>query len=353
MPYKQPKSPFWWISYTDPSGRRIRRSSGTENHAEAKALEQRLRAEAFEARDQPVAPETMFASVMVAYLKSRTSERERYAVLPLREAFGDRDLASLKPADITAYTDARRQAGKTNATIRRELIVLSAAINHYAHEHGLTLPNPVRGRLPDKPDGRVRWISREESAALLDAAADGPEYLADFVRLGLNTGMRKQEMLGLEWSRVNLGERLLFLESHHTKTKKRRSIPINEESRLALLRRWNWCQQHCQGGKWVFCEKDGARIGDVKKSFRSACQRAGIENYHIHDLRHTCAAWLVTAGAPLAAVRDLLGHTSITTTEIYAHLAPTAVRAAVDILSGCHTERHIGQGLAVVNDANC
>lgn len=352
MPYKQPKSPYWWISYTDPSGRRIRRSAGTENHAEAKALEQRLRADAFDARDQPAQPETMFASVMVTYLKSRTSERERYAVLPLREAFGDRDLVTLKPADITAYTDTRREAGKTDATIRRELIVLSAAINHYAQEHGLTMPNPVRGRKPKKADGRVRWISRDEAAALLDAATDGPEYLADFIRVGIHTGMRKQEMLGLEWNRVNLGERLIFLEAHHTKGKRRRSIPINEDVRLALLRRWNWGQQYCPNSRWVFCEKEGNRLSDLKRSFRTACMRAGITDFHIHDLRHTCAAWLVTGGAPLAAVRDLLGHQSITTTEIYAHLAPTAVRAAVDILSGCHTESHTGQGLSIVNDAS-
>ena len=51
-----------------------------------------------------------------------------------------------------------------------------------------------------------------------------------------------------------------------------------------------------------------------------------------HDLRHTCAAWLVSAGVPLSAVRDLLGHTTVRMTERYAHLAPENVRAAVDSL---------------------
>jgi len=90
--------------------------------------------------------------------------------------------------------------------------------------------------------------------------------------------------------------------------------------------------QHCPNSPWVFCHPDGARIGDVKRSFASACERAEIANFRIHDLRHTCAAWLVSAGVPLAEVRDLLGHTTVRMTERYAHLAPENVRAAVALL---------------------
>ena len=72
----------------------------------------------------------------------------------------------------------------------------------------------------------------------------------------------------------------------------------------------------------------------VKRSFTTACRQANIENFRIHDMRHTCAAWLVTAGISLPEVRDLLGHASITMTEKYAHLAPDNVRRAVETLDG-------------------
>jgi len=72
----------------------------------------------------------------------------------------------------------------------------------------------------------------------------------------------------------------------------------------------------------------------VKKGFRSACAKAGLQDFRIHDLRHTCAAWLVSEGVPLSEVRDLLGHASITMTERYAHLAPDRVRSAVAKLEG-------------------
>jgi integrase len=70
----------------------------------------------------------------------------------------------------------------------------------------------------------------------------------------------------------------------------------------------------------------------VKKSFASACAQVGIQDFRTHDLRHTCAAWLVSVGVPLAEVRDLLGHASVTMTEKYAHLAPDRVRAVVSLL---------------------
>ncbi|WP_295409335.1 site-specific integrase [uncultured Thiocystis sp.] len=78
--------------------------------------------------------------------------------------------------------------------------------------------------------------------------------------------------------------------------------------------------------------EDGSRIGTVRRSFATACRRAGIEDFHIHDLRHTCAAWMATAGVPLPEIRDLLGHASVTMTEKYAHLAPDRVRSAVGVL---------------------
>lgn len=342
MPYKRPNSKDWWISYTDGSGRRVRRSAGTANHAEAKAIEARLKAEGFERRQQGD-PNVSFAVLMLAYLKDtegkRSADRDRVITAHLRDHFGGLDMTKIKPSDVRTYMDARREVGKADSTIAREIALLSAAINHYCNEHGISLPNPVKGRKPKQGEGRVRWISREEAGTLI-AAANRTPYLADFIRLGLHTGMRKQELLGLEWSRVNLGERLIFLEGSHTKSGRRRTIPINEAARVALLARWNWTRKHAPDTRWVFCAEDGKRIANVRKSFLTACAKAGIADFRIHDMRHTCAAWLVSSGASLSAVRDLLGHRTVTTTEIYAHLAPTAVREAVGKLDACHAIGH-------------
>ena len=73
----------------------------------------------------------------------------------------------------------------------------------------------------------------------------------------------------------------------------------------------------------------GDRVMDIKKSFKNACRQAGIEDFRIHDLRHTCASWLVMDGLPLYDVSKLLRHSNITMTEKYAHFAPDHLQQAL------------------------
>lgn len=96
-----------------------------------------------------------------------------------------------------------------------------------------------------------------------------------------------------------------------------------------LFVRKRFVDKHCPNSPWVLCRANGEPLQWLHKGFAKACAVAGIKDFRVHDLRHTCAAWLVSAGAPLAEVRDLLGHAGITMTERYAHLAPDNVRAAV------------------------
>ena len=146
--------------------------------------------------------------------------------------------------------------------------------------------------------------------------------------------------------RVDLSAGLFFLEGRHTKSGKHRSIPLNQSARRVLLNRARFRAENCPESRWTFCTKDGNRIESVRKSFGTARRRAGIEDFRIHDLRHTCAAWLVSSGVPLTEVRDLLGHSTVKMTERYAHLAPEDIREAVKHLDnvsrfghGCEKER--------------
>src|SRR3569833_2216921 len=226
----------------------------------------------------------------------------------------------------------------------REPCLLSSAINYARREWERDIPNPVSGRKLKEPEGRVRWISRAEAVALLASATREGQagHLPDFIRLALHTGCRKNKLLKLEWRRGDLHAGLFHLEARHTKTARRRSVPLNAEARAALMNRARIRATYCPDSPWVFTHEDGSRLLDVKKSFRTACRRAGIADFRIHDLRHTCAAWLVSAGVPLMSVRDLLGHASIKMTERYAHLAPDNVRLAVRQHEGEDEKSHFG-----------
>ncbi|MCB1808482.1 MAG: site-specific integrase [Candidatus Competibacteraceae bacterium] len=337
--YQRQDSSYWWASYVNASGHRTRRSTGTANRKEAEALLAKWRLEIHRVKHWDEQPSRTFDELMLRYLaetqdRKRSARRDKHIAKHLYQVFTGRDMHTLSVSDIQQYISTRRQAGKADSTIRRELALLSSAIGHAIKWWDWQLHNPVAGRKPKQGEGRIRWISKAEATALLVAAESerNAPHLADFIRLALNTGMRKGELLSLEWRRVDLHAGLIHLEAEHTKSAKRRSVPLNQTARQVLISRASFKASNCPNTAWVFCNKEGKPILDVKRSFATACKRAGITDFRVHDLRHTCAAWLVSAGVALPEVRDLLGHSTIQMTEKYAHLAPENVRAAVAVL---------------------
>lgn len=279
-----------------------------------------------------------FDELFAQYLPSVSGElrgfyRIECANVRLSAFFGGRDLAAIGRADVSAYIRRRRGDGVANATINRELDVFSAALNYARKRWEWDIPNPVTGMSLRMPEGRLRWLTREEAARLI-AAADGGanRCLGDFIRLALHTGMRLNEILGLEWHRVDFAARRLQLDGQHTKSGRRRFIPLNESALAALRSRLEFRLEHCARSPWVFAWEDGRRVHRLWEQFQTAKKRAGIVDFRIHDLRHTFASWLVGAGVPLTEVRDLLGHASIRETERYAHLAPGRLSQAVALL---------------------
>jgi integrase len=341
MPYRRKDSLIWWVSYTDPSCQRIRRSTGTTDKTEAKALEAKWKLEAHQQTKWGAPPSFTFDELMLKYLQAtqmekRSADRDRMSAKHLYPVFTGRSLREIRAADVRKYIDNRKAEGAKPATINKEVGLLSAAMNYARQEWDWDILNPAAGRRLREPEGRLRWLARAEAEALIrvaEAQRRAP-HLSDFIRLALNTGCRRGELLGLEWRRVDLQRGLLYLEADHTKSGRRRYVPLNQAARAALLGRLRFRAKHCPASPWVFAATTGARIQSVKNSFSSACKAAGIENFRVHDLRHTCAAWLVSAGAPLIEVRELLGHSTVAMTERYAHLAPENVRAAVQRLDG-------------------
>ncbi|MDG4551967.1 MAG: site-specific integrase [Candidatus Contendobacter sp.] len=254
--------------------------------------------------------------------------RDKAALLHLYPALTERRMSEIHPLDLRRYIRARRNAGAAASTINKEIGLLSRAIRWANQEWGLALDNPVAGLKQREPEGRVRWLTRDQAAALVAAAGRlGPRagHLADVILLALHTGMRKGELLGLAWGQVDFEHGLIVLEGRQTKSGKRRAIPLNGPALAALESR----RAVAGAAPLVF-----GGVKDVKRSFTHACQLAGITDFRFHDLRHTFASWLVQAGVPLPEVRDLLGHASIEMTERYAHLAPERLRGAVARLEG-------------------
>jgi len=184
-----------------------------------------------------------------------------------------------------------------------------------------------RVKITPENNRRLRFLSMDQISNLLDACE---KRLKPIVNFALNTGCRRGEILGLTWDRVDLEHGFILLDE--TKSGKRREIPINATVRAllkAIVKRPKKPKI-----QYVFVNPyTDNRYYDLKKSFASACEIAGISDFHFHDLRHTFASQLIMAGVDITSVSRLLGHATLTMTLRYAHLAPNHLQNAVDVLS--------------------
>jgi integrase len=277
--------------------------------------------------------EVLVTDILSDYAQEHAPEtaapwRIAYAVEGLTSFWEGQTVAEVTKESCRRYATVRDRAP---GTTRRELGVLRAAINHSHREGRLT--RTVAVHLPDSPDPKDRWLTRKEAAALLRAAIREPRvrlHLPLFILMGLRTGRRKEAILSLRWSQVNLETgRIDFQTPGARKTNKRRGqIPIPSRL-LPHLRR-----ARKRGAELGFViNEDGRRIKDVKTGFASACRRAGLAGVSPHTLRHTAATWLMQAGVPKWEAAAFLAMTEQTLERVYQHHHPDYLRGAAEALS--------------------
>jgi len=163
-----------------------------------------------------------------------------------------------------------------------------------------------------QPDSRIRYLTLEESKLLIECAAP---HLQPIIQFALYTGARLKNILNLQWRDVDMvGRQLIFKVKSTMPGGKNHIIPMADEcyKMLKALKR-------NAVSEYVFTYKGNPISDNVKKAFRTACRKAKITDFRFHDLRHTCASWLVQNDTPIEVVKDILGHTDIKTTLKYAH----------------------------------
>lgn len=256
-------------------------------------------------RMEPTTAFTCFADAYVDAMRGELRDHARCVVSfrHLARFFGGRSVADIGRRDVGEYIVQRKRSGVCNRTINRELFALSAAYRYAGRYWAWEVAWPGRELKLKEPEGRLRYLERQEAQRLLAAASVGPEYLADFIRLALYTGCRKTEMLTLTWPRVDVHAKRLTVESHLSKTGKRRIVPLNRVALEALAGRREFQRLNKIESDWVFCHLNGRPVRNIYFGFHRAIKTANIEDFKVHDLRHTFASWLVCAGVPLTEIR--------------------------------------------------
>ena len=171
---------------------------------------------------------------------------------------------------------------------------------------------------------RLRYLSDEEAERL---AFNCESYLKPIVITALNTGMRRGEIFGLTWDRVDLKNSIILLDK--TKNGERREVPINDN----LYEILNSIVRRLDVPYVFFNPKTLKPYDNLKRSFATALSKSHILDFRFHDLRHTFASQLIMKGVDLVTVKELLGHKDIKMTLRYSHLSHAHIKNAVNVLN--------------------
>jgi integrase len=266
-----------------------------------------------------------------------STQREYVSILRrhIRPALGKRKVATLAFADIDAlHHRVTKGAGPYRGN---RVIALVSKLCTLAVQWKWRADNPCKGIERNTEPKRKRYLSGAELERLSAALAehDDPDA-ADIFRLLLLCGARRGEALAARWADIDLEKGVWTKPGATTKTRTDHVIPLSAPARQLLAARYDTNAEFVFPGR----HGHGHRI-EVKGNWRRICKAASIRGLRIHDLRHSYASTLASAGVGLHVIGGLLGHTQPSTTHRYAHLLDDPLRAATEragaILSGKRT----------------
>jgi len=179
-------------------------------------------------------------------------------------------------------------------------------------------------------DQEVRYLSPAEEKRLYKALDSRTGYFPVFVRLLVNTGIRPREAFTLEWSAVNFDLKQITVHAAFSKTDKTRHIPLNTTI-FKIMQDWHTLVS--DDSPHVFTNPlTEKRIVSVQKVWRNCLTDADIQEFRLYDLRHTFASKLAMAGVEIYRIAELLGHSSVEMSKVYAHLSPDYLAEAVNAI---------------------
>jgi site-specific recombinase XerD len=330
---KVPSSGESWICYWDAQGRKRREKVGTKSNAIL--LYRKRKTEALQGKKLPEKlrrATVTFADIAkdaLAYSKAhkRTYHDDVQRMERMLGWFRDRSADSVTPQDIERHFEQCTEDEKWAASTVNHYRSLLSLTYRLAIRDGKAMSNPARATRHRREDNsRVRYLTPEEETKLrTEMEARWKGHIPE-LDLALHTGLRLSEMYGLDWQDVDLARCLILIR--RAKNGDSRYARLNSVALKAL----DELRKRGDGTGAVIRNLDGKSLAGPRYWFEKAIAKAGIANFHWHDLRHTFASRLTMAGVGLRATQDALGHKSVAMTVRYSHLAPDFLLNVVEKL---------------------
>ena len=277
-------------------------------------------------------PDPLIADVLNAYTLEHlqhkpTAKNAAYNVGSLAKYWSTKKLSQVSAATCRAYC-----AGRTPAAARRDLEVLRAAIKHWHRHHG-PLPIIPELVLPEKPQPRQRWMTRNEAARLLWAARRTP-HLRRFILLGIYTGSRSGVIRKLRWDWIDFQAGTMRRRGASDTEARNKRTPIVRLGKRILTHLQRWRRLDGRHAVHV-CAYDGKPFHKIKGSWDKALRRAKLSTKEgkitPHIMRHSRATWLMQKGIEPFEAAGHLGMSVETLLRNYGHHHPDYQRKAAEV----------------------
>lgn len=313
----------WWISFTAPDGKRIRKSAGTADRNQAQEYHDRLKVRLWEQHKLGVKPERTWQEAVVRWLKETSHKATHQGDISMLrwidQYLGDLKLNQINRDVIDHFAEIRASTSGVIHTNRH--LALIRAILRRARDEWEWIDHIPKVRLYPEPKRRIRFITREEAKELIKHL---PEHLADMAGFTLATGLRQRNVSYLRWEQIDLSRQVAWIYPDEAKTRRAIAVPLNKDAMHILHKR---LKRH---EVYVFTYRGKPVAQCSTKAWKRALKDAGIKNFRWHDLRHTWASWHVQNGTSLQELMELGGWCSFEMVLRYAHLAADHLKDAAN-----------------------
>jgi len=320
--FLHPKSKLWYVQVTDPSGKRIRRSTGTADKVAAQEFHDTLVADFWRMKRLGEKAKHSFDEAALAYLQQLQGRANfRNAAQHVRhwkQTFSGQLLCSLTTDLIeqACPTHKTLPSGKQQplaaATKNRFLATMSKILNDAKRRGWLDSVPYIRKHRENNQ--RETFLTPEQANDLLQALGQG--WMRDISEFALATGMRAGEILSLEWANVNLERGLVSVLASKAKSGSGRPVPLTPTARAVVERRQGLHKQ------FVFARAGQQSFEIDRRVFDKATEAAGLApGFRFHDLRHSWASAHAQAGTPMLTLQRLGGWKTLSMLNRYAHLS--------------------------------
>lgn len=315
----------WTVEFEQSHVRVFRRLPKGATEPQAKALEVKLRREIFDRETLQKVPALTIETAINQWLTEDHRRKNRKKMLSEAKQWEGfvkgkllREMPEVARAALSSWTSETAQAhasgcgrgaspksSPTSATINRRLAMMKAVCRH-AYKQGRIAEN-LSGRITmlREDNKRERYLTRAEVQRIASCVSGS---VADVIRVAAYTGLRAGELVALRSEHI--GRDTLTVAS--SKNGKPRIVPVPRPALGSLSALPLECSY------W-----------ELRKQFLAAAKKARIRDVTFHDLRHTCASWLINAGVDIYTLSKILGHSSIQTTQRYAHLYQGTLKEAM------------------------